>query len=380
MGIFNLTIPLSLLRGSRRHCEHIHGACTERIECALCKLREAICLRFLTEPVLSKGEVFGMTLRVRLLRRGVYPEVGRRASRNDENAVFLCNDTPQLAAGFSIKSIIKVLNSVFSILFVAIIIESISYASTANQSETIVTDKELIILDKWNEKQLDYIISESSKIHDLDIRIDFLSEQFLNVDYKESTLIGNINTPEVFVVNLQGVDCFTYIDYVEAMRLSNSFPEFKDKLRTIRYQYGNVDFLKRNHFFTDWEYFNSEYVEDVTEKIGGDKTKTVLKTLNDKNDGTYFIPGISPKKRKIHYISSDAFDNEMLSKLRSGDYIGIYSNQDGLDVSHVGIVIKEGDKFYFRHASSSEGNRKVIDEDFMNYISDKPGILILRPK
>ncbi|MGH7909806.1 MAG: N-acetylmuramoyl-L-alanine amidase-like domain-containing protein [Thermodesulfobacteriota bacterium] len=274
----------------------------------------------------------------------------------------------------------KASNIVLSIFFILVVIETTTYASTSNQSDTIVTGKELIILGKWNEKQLDHIIRESSKIHDLDIRIDFLSEQFLNVDYKESTLIGNKNTPEVFVINLQGVDCFTYVDYVEAMSLSNSFPEFKDKLRTIRYQFGNIDFLNRNHFFTDWEYFNSEYVDDFTEKIGGDKTKTILKTLNDKNDGTYFIPGISPKKRKIHYIPSDAFDNEMLSKLRSGDYIGIYSNQDGLDVSHVGIAIKEGDTFYFRHASSSEGNRKVVDEDFMNYISDKPGILILRPK
>ncbi len=274
----------------------------------------------------------------------------------------------------------KALNILLSIFFILIVVETTTYASTSNRSDTIVTGKELIILGKWNEKQLDYIIRESSKIHDLDIRIDFLSEQFLNVDYKESTLIGNINIPEVFVVNLQGVDCFTYIDYVEAMRLSNSFPEFKDKLRTIRYQSGNVDFLKRNHFFTDWEYFNSEYVDDVTEKIGGNKTKTVLKTLNDKNDGTYFLPGIPPKQRKIKYIPSEAIDVEMVSKLRSGDYIGIYSNQDGLDVSHVGIVIKEGSKVYFRHASSSEENRKVVDDDFITYISDKPGMLILKPK
>src|SRR3990172_12082763 len=105
-----------------------------------------MCLRFLT--------LFGMTPGVRLLRRGVYPEVSRRASCNDENAVCLCNDTPQLAAGFSIKSIIKVLNSVLSILFVAIIIESISYASTSNQTDTNVANEQLITLGKWNEKQL----------------------------------------------------------------------------------------------------------------------------------------------------------------------------------------------------------------------------------
>src|SRR3989304_5925906 len=112
----------------------------------------------------------------------------------------------------------KALNIVLSIFFILIVVETTTYASTSHQTDTIVTDKELIILGKWNEKQLDHIIRESLGIPDLDKRIDFLSEQFLNVDYKESTLIGNINTPEVFVINLEGVDCFTYIDYVEAMR------------------------------------------------------------------------------------------------------------------------------------------------------------------
>ncbi len=278
------------------------------------------------------------------------------------------------------KSVQKVSNLVLSIYFIAIIMEAISHAYTSNRSDTIITSKELIILGKWSQKQLDNIIRKSSKIRDLNKRIDFLSEQFLDVDYKESTLIGNINTPEVFVLNLQGVDCFTYIDYVEAMRLSKSFLEFKEELKTIRYKSGNVNFLNRNHFFTDWQYFNSKHVDAITGEIGGNKAKMAWKTLNKKNDGTYFLPGINPAKRKIQYIPSDAVDDEMISKLRSGDYIGIYSNLDGLDVSHVGILIKEGDKVYFRHASSAEKNRKVVDEDFRSYISNKPGILILRPK
>ncbi|HZX14122.1 MAG TPA: hypothetical protein VFF49_06960, partial [Thermodesulfobacteriota bacterium] len=37
----------------------------------IARASEAICLRFLTEPVLSKGEVFGMTLLVGLLRHNL---------------------------------------------------------------------------------------------------------------------------------------------------------------------------------------------------------------------------------------------------------------------------------------------------------------------
>ena len=59
---------------------------------------------------------------------------------------------------------------------------------------------------------------------------------------------------------------------------------------------------------------------------------------------------------------------------------GIYSNRPDLDVSHVGIVIRDGNKLLFRHASSASRHKKVIDEDFMKYVSSKPGIIVLRPK
>jgi hypothetical protein len=46
----------------------------------------------------------------------------------------------------------------------------------------------------------------------------------------------------------------------------------------------------------------------------------------------------------------------------------------------VGILIKDGDKIYLRHASSLKKHRKVIDQDFKKYIVGKPGIIVLRPK
>jgi hypothetical protein len=51
----------------------------------------------------------------------------------------------------------------------------------------------------------------------------------------------------------------------------------------------------------------------------------------------------------------------------------------GLDVSHVGIVIRDERRLYLRHASSQETTGKVIDQDLKGYITDKPGILVFRP-
>lgn len=238
--------------------------------------------------------------------------------------------------------------------------------------------KESILLGRWTEDALQSVLSEASQIQDVGERIAFLSGHFLETPYKESTLIGDKNTPEVFVINFEGVDCFTFIDYIEAMRLSVSFSEFKENLRRVRYKTGSVAFENRNHFFTDWVESNSEFVEDVTEEIGGKSAIKVEKMLNVKEDRTFFLPGIKPGERLIKYIPSAAIDDSIINKFKTGDYAGIYSDIKGLDVSHVGIIIKDSDKVYLRHASSLK--RKVVDEDFGTYMSDKPGLVILRPK
>ena len=238
--------------------------------------------------------------------------------------------------------------------------------------------KEYIVLDKWTQSELEHILHESSEIKDIGARINFLSRLFLDVGYKESTLTGNINTPEVFIINLPGVDCFTFIDYIEAMRLSSSFPEFRENLKKVRYREENITFENRNHFFTDWREFNSEFVDDVTSNIGSQKTKNITKTLNRKEDGTHFLQGVQPRQRKIQYIPSGAIDDSVVDKIKTGDYAGIYSEIQGLDVSHAGIIIKDRDLIYLRHASSRY--KKVIDEGFRNYISNKPGLIVLRPK
>lgn len=235
-----------------------------------------------------------------------------------------------------------------------------------------------VITGKWTQEELDRIIRESSKIGDTGGRIDVLSKEFLGTDYREYTLIGDQKTPEVFVVDLEGVDCFTFIDYVEAMRISGSFSEFIAGLQKIRYSEGRITFEDRNHFFTDWREPNDVSVEDVTGEIGKSAAVGVRKVLNIKKDGTSWVSGIRPVQREMKYIPSGAVDDQVLAGLRTGDYAGIYSEAPGLDVSHVGIIIKDEGNINLRHASSRHG--KVVDEDLKKYISGKPGLIILRSR
>jgi hypothetical protein len=195
----------------------------------------------------------------------------------------------------------------------------------------------------------------------------------------ESTLSGT-DQPEILVIDLGGVDCFTFIDYIEAMRRSGSFDEFGENLRKVRYRAGHLSREDRNHFFTDWIESGRNFLSDVTATVGGSKALCVLKKLNVREDGSDFVPGIPPQEREIVYIPSGAADDSVLARLETGDYAGIYTPLSGLDVSHVGIIVRKENSMVFRHASSAEGQRKVVDQDLAGYLKGKPGFLVIRPK
>jgi hypothetical protein len=188
------------------------------------------------------------------------------------------------------------------------------------------------------------------------------------------------NTPEVFVINLAGIDCFTFLDYVEAMRRSGSFSEFMEDVKKVRYHDGNVRHESRNHFFTDWTELKAALVEDVTGSIGREQTVTIKKTLNQRENGTLLLKGIKLRKREVSYIPSIAVNEAVLSRIQTGDYAGIYSELPELDVSHVGIIIRDRGETWLRHALSGRGKGKVVDQELRGYIKDKPGVVLLRPK
>jgi len=241
-------------------------------------------------------------------------------------------------------------------------------------------EKEHIVPGRFTPDVLDSLLAEAFAIGDAGQRIAFLSNTFLGAEYHESTLIGGDHSPEVFVINLQGVDCLTFIEYIESMRLSKSFSEFRTNLRRVRYESGVVSFSKRNHFFTDWIENNADFIRDVTGELAARAIKRVRKTLNVQDDGSFLLPGIQPVEREIYYIPSHEIDDSALNSLKTGDYIGICSNVHGLDVSHVGIAIRYGETVFLRHASSQEEYRRVIDQDLKEYILNKPGIIVLRPE
>lgn len=225
-----------------------------------------------------------------------------------------------------------------------------------------------IIQDISNKKEL----SNSDKVSQI-------SARFLGTPYLNNRLYGSDDIQEELVVDFRGLDCFTYLDYVTTLQMSHSQDEFFKNIIKIRYINSDVSFYNRKHFFTDWAHRESKIAEDITAQLS-QYVVTNCKSLNKKSNEKQYINGIPIVMRLITYIPSSAVDDSLVSKLQSGDLIGIYTPLDGLDVSHVGFFIMTEKGPVFRHASSSKKNQSVVDSPFISYLSKSPGIIVLRIK
>lgn len=204
-----------------------------------------------------------------------------------------------------------------------------------------------------------------------------VSGQFLGVPYRPNTLVGSVVQPEELVVDLESVDCFTYADYVEALKHADDREQFLDRLMEVRYKDGVVGFRSRKHFFTDWAASTPVIAKDVTGELS-DESVTVAKRLNRKDAGGVYLPGLPEVGRDVTYIPSSAVDDNVVDGLRTGDYIGAYAEDGGLDVTHVGIFVDTPDGPVIRNASSLQANNKVVDEPLADYVRTIPGIVVLR--
>lgn len=205
-----------------------------------------------------------------------------------------------------------------------------------------------------------------------------ISEQFLGTPYGADTLIGSAQIPEQLTAELQRVDCFTYADYVEALKRADTPEQFVDSLTAVRYTGGVVSFATRRHFFTDWSATSPTLARDVTASLT-DAAVATPKNLNQADSGEQYLPGLPVVARTVAYVPSPAVDDDVVSRLRTGDYVGAYAEDGGLDVTHVGIFIGTPAGPVFRNASSRDADNAVVDTPFFDYVQSVPGLVVLRP-
>lgn len=252
------------------------------------------------------------------------------------------------------------------------------FAAALSTSDASAESK--VRISSQSEQTLQSLLAVRNKASDADSsqRSEILSRQFLGTPYGADTLIGSATVPEEVVVELQQVDCFTYADYVEALKRADDRDQFIASLIQVRYKNGVVSFQNRNHFFTDWAVSSPPVATDITASLSSNAVLS-NKNLNRKDAGGLYLVGLPVVPRTVAYIPSAQVDTGVISRLRTGDYVGAYAQDGGLDVTHVGIFVSTPGGPVLRNASSLAANEKVVDSSLPDYLRTVPGIVVLRP-
>jgi hypothetical protein len=206
---------------------------------------------------------------------------------------------------------------------------------------------------------------------------------------------------EQLVVNLRELDCTTYAENCLAIARcikqgTTSFEDFTKELQKIRYRNGKIeDYPSRLHYFSDWIFENEKrgIIKQVLKEIGN--TKYLLKVdFMSTHPNSYvqlktnqnFVEQLAAKekeisKRDMFYIPEDQIAKHE-TQLKEGDIVGITTSIDGLDVSHVGILVRKNGRIHLMHASSAAEKVVVSDntlEDYLTAGKSTTGIVLARP-
>jgi hypothetical protein len=221
---------------------------------------------------------------------------------------------------------------------------------------------------------------------------------FFYAPYKTGTL--EARGKEKLVVNFTQFDCFTFLETTLALAKCTvhgriTVGEFRRILQFIRYRRGIIaGYSSRLHYFTDWLRDNEKkkIIKDISKKLGG---KLYRKKINFMTAHRASYPALKSEnefqkmlivEKNLSRMGFCIIDKSKMSqqkdKIKNGDIIAFVTDQDGLDVSHVGFTIWQKKKLQLLHASSKEGGVVISKKTLVTYLKQNKkitGIIVARP-
>lgn len=279
----------------------------------------------------------------------------------------------------------------------AFLILSLSFGLNISVAQSIPNDRIMQSEDKRiAEEKLNVFKSRSAlPISEL---ITEIGLSFLGTPYVVASLENGLE--EKMVINLRELDCTTFAENCLALARTvkagkTDFESFVSELVQIRYRDGvRNQYPSRLHYFVEWISNNQKKgLIDGTPNQNGIKSNKVINYMST-HPASYpvlkehpeLIPAIAAQEKSLTQTGFMFFPKNdipnLYKQLQHGDIIALTSNIDGVDVNHVGIILKKGTEFYLLHAPLS-GKKVLLSEgpitDFIKPESKNNGIMIARP-
>lgn len=261
----------------------------------------------------------------------------------------------------------------------------LSAQKNTKQNDEKICKQILSELQKHNNKTTAELVVEAGKL-------------LMNTPYVAHTLEAE---PEQLIVNLRELDCTTFAENCLALARTAktqkpSFKQFKEELQLIRYRSGAINgYPSRLHYFSDWIIDNNkkQIVKSVSQSVSNIKFEKTINFMSlhpesykPLKDNAVYIGAINKQEKKLtgselYYIPTEKIE-KLKPLLKDGDIFGITTNIDGLDITHVGIVVFKNDALHFMHASSKAEKVILSDETLSEYLTNRKsatGIMVARP-
>jgi len=226
-----------------------------------------------------------------------------------------------------------------------------------------------------------------------------MGKTFIGTPYVAKTL--EIGETESLVINLQGLDCTTFVENVLAFGLmlknnKKDFDSYTHYLETIRYKDGELNgYASRLHYFSEWIANNEQkgLLKDITSEIGGLESSKDINFMSTHRDLYPFLKDTDNynkiksseeflKRQSICILPQDQIETQE-HLIQSGDIIALTTSIKGLDITHTGIATKEADgRIHLLHASTGSMKVEVSQlplADYLKGIKSNTGIMVARP-
>ena len=224
-----------------------------------------------------------------------------------------------------------------------------------------------------------------------------IGQWFLETPYVEKTL--EIPGPEQLVIDLQGVDCTTYVETVVTLarmaEMKNfSMETFEKELEALRYRTEkNEGYPSRLHYFSDWIYENGQkgILKDITQEIGGSpypnapsfmsENPKFYRQLADPVNLTEIKTTEMAIKDRSYFYLPKAEISKLEKNIQSGDLIAITTSMPNLDIVHTGFAIEKNGRIHLLHASSKSMQVEISEKPLADYLAankSQSGIMVAR--
>ena len=205
---------------------------------------------------------------------------------------------------------------------------------------------------------------------------------------------------EQLLIDLTQFDCFLFVEQLLALAnsrevetLNEGVERFADHVRRLRYVNGEVDYCRRQHYFTRWAEAaeRNGYVVNLTPFLPGATSRTVPLNFMSTHTASYKPMKLERNRQCISELEKDlvvkqsyiplAALPEVLPSLRTGDIFALVTRIAGLDVTHVGFLEVTDGEVDAIHAA--EGAGVIRSKNLAAYAAKVPeviGVAIYRPR